>query len=334
MSSISVIIPTFNNSSQLIRCVSSIYKKFKIRKSNYEIIIIDDCSKIEHYNIIRKFIIKNRFKNLYLARNKRNLGPASSRNIGAKKAKFLNLLFLDSDVILHKDISNILIYGFKKYDVIVGHYHYKPINNILSANYKAIYNYLFFVRKGTTTFETFNASCAAIKKKIFIKLNGYDENIKWGDDYENEEFGRRIIMSGKNITLIPKLTVQHEFPKLIKMFKLYFTRAIPYVSVILEDKKLENTGPGSYKMIFSVILSVITLINLIMYVVYIKKIYLYLAITSFILFILNNLNFLLFSAKIKPLQSPFFLMINFMLGINLSIALVIGLIKYVFRKHS
>ena len=334
MSSISVIIPTFNNSSQLIRCVLSIYKKFNIRKSNYEIIIVDDCSKLEHYNIIRNFIIKHKYINLHLTRNLKNSCPGSSINVGAKKAKFLNLLFLDSDVILYKDISNIIINDLKKYDAVVGHYHYKPINNILSANYKAIYNYLFFVRKGTTTFETFNASCAAIKKKFFTKLNGFDKNIKWGDDYENEEFGRRIIKSGKNITLNPKLTVQHEFPKLIKMFKLYFTRAIPYVSIILKDKKLESTGPASYEMIFSIILSVITLINFIMYFIFIKKFYLYLSIISSFLFILNNLNFLLFSIKIKPLQTPIFLMINFMLGISLSIAFIIGLISYVFKKHS
>ena len=63
MSSISVIIPTFNNSSQLIRCVLSIYKKFNIRKSNYEIIIVDDCSKVEHYNIIRNFIDRETLHN-------------------------------------------------------------------------------------------------------------------------------------------------------------------------------------------------------------------------------------------------------------------------------
>ena len=57
------------------------------------------------------------------------------------------------------------------------------------------------------------------EKKIF-KFKWINKNIKWGMDYENEEFGRRII---KNNTIIldPSLTVMHEFPDFFNMLRLY-----------------------------------------------------------------------------------------------------------------
>ena len=58
-------------------------------------------------------------------------------------------------------------------------------------------------------------------------------------DYENEEFGRRIIKKN-TIILDPSLTVMHEFPDFFNMLRLYYVRAIPYVGVILNDKKFEN----------------------------------------------------------------------------------------------
>ena len=54
-------------------------------------------------------------------------------------------------------------------------------------------------------------------------------------DYENEEFGRRIIKKN-TIILDPSLTVMHEFPDFFNMLRLYYVRAIPYVGVILNDE--------------------------------------------------------------------------------------------------
>ncbi|MDC1139918.1 glycosyltransferase family 2 protein [Candidatus Pelagibacter sp.] len=330
MSTYSIIIPTYNNPTQVKRCIKSIIKNFEASKSQYEIIIVDDASKTNNYNITKKFIRNFKKKKISLIRNKKNLGPAQSRNVGAKKAKFKNLLFLDSDTVLHKDISKNIQNNLRKYDAVIGHYYYKPINETIAANFKAIFNYFFFSRKGITKFETFNSACAAIKKKVFNKLKGFNANIKWGMDYENEEFGRRIL---KNNTMVidPKITVMHEFPALLKMLSLYFKRAIPYVGVILDDKKVENTGPAGYKIIFSIILSLMTTFGFFSYLFLSKKIFLYFFLTSFFLYLLNNLNFIIFSLKIKPLQTPAFIAINFLLGKILFLALIVGSLKYIYK---
>ena len=105
MSAFSIIIPTYNNPIQVKRCIQSIINNFSVKKNRYEIIVVDDASKNKNYKKIKKFIQNCNKNNLCLIRNKKNSGPAQSRNIGVKKAKFENLLFLDSDTILHKDIS-------------------------------------------------------------------------------------------------------------------------------------------------------------------------------------------------------------------------------------
>ncbi|MDU7110932.1 MAG: glycosyltransferase, partial [Clostridium perfringens] len=63
--------------------------------SNWELIIVDDCSSDRSCSIVEKFICKdNRIKLFKQAINK---GPAEARNIGIKNAKGRYIAFLDSD---------------------------------------------------------------------------------------------------------------------------------------------------------------------------------------------------------------------------------------------
>lgn len=331
MTTFSIVVPFFNNQFQVKKCIKSIIKNFKINKNKFEIILVDDSSSKIHYNQIRQFVAKNQNYRIRLIRNKKNCGPAQSRNIGAIEAKFKYIFFLDSDTTLHKDISKIILKNLKKNDVLVGHYHYKPSNNTIAGNFKAIFNYCNFSYKGVVNFETFNSACAVIKKKIFFDLGGFNKNIKWGMDYENEEFGRRIIKKHK-IILDPTLTVMHEFPNLIKMFKLYFIRMIPYVSVILDDKKLENIGPGNSSTILSIFFSIMISINFVIYVISREYFYFIMLISFLFCFLISNLKFILMSIRIKPSQIFFFILIKFMLAHILFFALNIGIIKYILKK--
>lgn len=331
MITFSIIIPFYNNEAQVKRCLRSIINYFKIKNTKFEIILVDDNSLYFHSNQILRFIQKYKDYKINIIRNKKNFGPAQSRNIGASKAKFEYLFFLDSDTIFHKDLSKIITKNLKNNNVIVGHYDIKPINNSISANFKAIYNFFHFSRKGNAKYETFNSACAIIKKKIFLSLKGFKKSIKWGMDYENEELGRRIIKK-HSILLIPSLTVRHEFPNFLKMLKLYFIRAIPYVGIILKDKKFENTGPGFSGIIHSILYSILTTLSLISYIFFYKNFFLIIAVFFFTLFLITNLKFILFSIKTKPSLAIFFVFIKFLLSHILFLGSGIGLIKFIFTK--
>tara|TARA_B110000037_G_scaffold78098_1_gene93263 strand:+ start:3029 stop:4318 length:1290 start_codon:yes stop_codon:yes gene_type:complete len=94
---ITIIIPAYNSEKFIRKCINSIPRDKKI-----EIIIVDDFSK----KILENQINFKEFLNLKIFRNKYNLGPGLSRNIGMKLAQGKYILFLDSDDILNK--KNIL----------------------------------------------------------------------------------------------------------------------------------------------------------------------------------------------------------------------------------
>ena len=87
---ISIIMPTFNSDIYLGKTLKSVVNQsFK----NWELIIIDDNS-TDNSSIIIKRFKDLRFKYF---KNRKNLGPALSRNEGIKKAKGEFIAFLDSD---------------------------------------------------------------------------------------------------------------------------------------------------------------------------------------------------------------------------------------------
>lgn len=331
MASFSIVIPFYNNSNQVKLCIKSIIKYFKIKKTKFEIILVDDASKKIHNKEIKNFISNFSNYKFTIIRNFKNYGPATSRNIGSSSAKFDYIFFLDSDTILHKNILKIILNNLKKSNIIIGHYHFVPANNTISANFKAIFNYFHFSQKKVTKYETFNSACAVIKKKIFFELKGFNRNIKWGMDYENEEFGRRISKK-YNMILDPLFTVKHEFPNLFKMLKLYFTRAIPYIGVILHDKKLENSGPGNSTTLYSMFFSIFTSINLQLFFFSKEILYLILFVIFLNFFFISNMRFFLFSIKIKQSQIIFFILIKYILDHILFFASIVGILKFMIKK--
>jgi glycosyltransferase involved in cell wall biosynthesis len=97
---ISIIIPTYNRSQDLCETLNTLLNQSV--KAN-EIIIVDDSDNDESQSLIISLKQDPRQKNLIYIRN---VGPRSitvARNAGFKKASGDIILFLDDDVILHKD---------------------------------------------------------------------------------------------------------------------------------------------------------------------------------------------------------------------------------------
>ena len=114
---ITIIIPAYNSEKFILKCINSIPRDKKI-----EIIIVDDFSE----KILENQINFKEFLNLKIFRNKYNLGPGLSRNIGMKLAQGKYILFLDSDDILNK--KNIL--------KLIEHIKYKKNADFYLCRYK------------------------------------------------------------------------------------------------------------------------------------------------------------------------------------------------------
>lgn len=92
---VSIIIPYYNRPNKIIRCINSILNQ---SYQSFEILIIDDAS-----DIPLQLDIDKRIK---IFRNKKNIGPGLSRNIGLDNAKGKYIAFIDSDDYWHKDFLN------------------------------------------------------------------------------------------------------------------------------------------------------------------------------------------------------------------------------------
>ena len=93
----SIIIPVYNSESVIKDCISSITQQ---KRTNVEILIVDDNSQDASLKICKAAANKNRAIKIY--NNKKNLGVSITRNKGIKNAKGKYIIFLDSDDQLYK----------------------------------------------------------------------------------------------------------------------------------------------------------------------------------------------------------------------------------------
>src|SRR5574343_33824 len=89
---VSIITPTYNSENYITRAISSTLEQ---TYSNFEHIIIDDCSTDNTWTILCEFSKKD--SRIKILRNEKNLGASEARNNGIKIAKGNFIAFLDSD---------------------------------------------------------------------------------------------------------------------------------------------------------------------------------------------------------------------------------------------
>ena len=88
---VSVIVPVYNVSQYLERCVSSILEQ---TYSNIEVILVDDGSTDNSLSICREFEKRDSRVRVFAQNNR---GPGSARNTGLNHAKGIYIAFVDSD---------------------------------------------------------------------------------------------------------------------------------------------------------------------------------------------------------------------------------------------
>ena len=113
MSSISYIIPSYNNSKSTIDTVNSIIRSFIYLNKKYifDIIIIDDFSSKENFKKLKNKCKDLKYKNnIKIFRNQKNKGFALSCLVGAKKSKNDYLKIMHSgDIEKSKDLRKYLL---------------------------------------------------------------------------------------------------------------------------------------------------------------------------------------------------------------------------------
>lgn len=146
---VSVIMPAYNAETTILSAINSVINQ---TISDWELIIVDDCSVDNSLGIIKKFCsIDNRIK--LLSTEKNTGSPASPRNIGIQHAKGRFIAFCDSDDIwlptkleeqipLFDDNTSIVFSNYEKIDTELNRnkrYIIAPkqatYNSLLNGNY-------------------------------------------------------------------------------------------------------------------------------------------------------------------------------------------------------
>ena len=117
MNKYSFIIPCFNCSIYIEKNILKLQKKLKKFKLKYEIILIDDGSKDETFNILKKFSLN--YKNVKILKNKKNIGKSFSIIRGIKVSKYQNIILIDCDLPYFLNLKYIISELNKGYDLVI-----------------------------------------------------------------------------------------------------------------------------------------------------------------------------------------------------------------------
>ena len=190
----SVIIPLYNKENFVLNTIKSVWNQ---TFTDYEIIIIEDCSTDKSLDIVSK--IEN--DKIRIIRHEKNKGLSASRNTAIKNANANYLAFLDADDLWKEDYLQELFHLITEF----------PEAKLFATNYEEFYsddkilvpeNNSKNLQNNSLIRDFFEISLAqplycpssfCVEKSIFETVGYYDETITFGEDVDfniraNNEF--------------------------------------------------------------------------------------------------------------------------------------------------
>lgn len=198
---VSVIIPTKNSSDTLYRCLESIKKQ---TYKNIELVVVDNFSTDKTVQIAKKYADK-----VYLK------GPERSAqvNFGVEKSRGELVYKVDSDFVLDKHVVTECVDKIKEgCDAVV--VHNSPDTSV---------SWLAKIRKFEVDmykYDLTHSSARFLKKSVYKKINGFNEKVTAGEDYD---FQNKLNRGGYKTGFVEAEALHLGEPKsLIKHLKKYF----------------------------------------------------------------------------------------------------------------
>ena len=204
---ISIIIPARNEKLNILRCLESIQKQ---TYSNFEVIVVDDNSTDDTYNIANQFCKNDdRFSLLKLNNDDKTwVGKNRACHEGSKTSNGSLLLFIDADTEhqTHSIKSSLSYMQNSNLDVFTmfpqltcSDFWGKLILPILISMINILYSPLLLNSK-STSIAYLVGGFILIKKQIYDDIGGH-ESIK-SSFVEDKSLGERLKKSGYNLKLI------------------------------------------------------------------------------------------------------------------------------------
>lgn len=228
---LSIIIVSYNTSTLLQNCLSSVYKalSFGNLDKTSEVIVVDNASADESVRMVAE-----NFPKVHLICNKKNVGFAKANNQGIRKAKGKYILLLNSDTVVPPDaLTNLLIAAKKEKDVaVVGGRLLNTDGSIqasagFSPNLFRVFCWMTFLddlpylslflqpyhieeRKfyeKPQQIDWVSGACLLLKREVLAKVGSLDEKIfMYGEEVE---WCYRVAKAGYKILYTPEANIYH-----------------------------------------------------------------------------------------------------------------------------
>ena len=224
---IAVILINFNSSSYTINCVNSIIESTSV-STDFQIIVIDNCSEKEDYNKLGTYCQSSDFKALKLVRNNINVGFGAGNMLGVHYANANYYAFINNDSILLNDCITILNNAMKNnsnYGVcgpmafkenktllpVLDHFT-SPIKEIVGRSFLETINPKKYPNRRIEytqpqQAEFISGSFIMIKAEDFHEVGGFDTNLFLY--YEETDLCKRLSKINKFTFLIPDAKYIH-----------------------------------------------------------------------------------------------------------------------------
>jgi GT2 family glycosyltransferase len=174
----------------------------------------------------------------------RGLGPAAARNRGARRAKSDIVVFIDSDIEVHRDVFSRIRAAFEDpgLTAVFGSYDADPAAGGLISDFRNLLHHHVH-QSGSGPASTFWAGLGAIRREAFVSANGFDAERFPSPCIEDIDLGMRLVAAGKKIRLDPAIQGRHlkrwTLPAMVRTDLLQ--RGAPWVRLLLEDGRHSTT---------------------------------------------------------------------------------------------
>ena len=225
----SVIIVTYNQRRYLETCINSVLKQ----DYPHEIIVVDNCSEDDSVQFL-----KERFPEVKLIENIKNVGYGAGNNLGVKQAMGEYAVILNPDTVVEKDWLQELIKPLDNNEKIITTpkillYDGSAINTCGNINH---FTGLTFTRGLNEKIDRYGAPefisgisgcCFAVKKSNFDELGGFDKNLFVYN--EDADLSWRAHLKNFKILYVPTSKVRHDYKLKVLPEKIYHLEKNRYI---------------------------------------------------------------------------------------------------------
>lgn len=201
----------FNTARYMPRCMETLLEQ-DIPKSEYEIILVDDCSPDNSLEMAKEYAA--RYKNIRVCAHEKNKGLAAARNTGIDAAKGQCLCFVDPDDYIEKNSLAALLNQMDDEQLDMLRFNYQKVNedynNVPDSEIEAKFDYSPKIMTGTEFLaHRLGVGCyvwAYIYRLEFVKKTGI--RFFEGCFFDDTPWLPRVLQKAQRVNVNP---VRHQY---------------------------------------------------------------------------------------------------------------------------